>query len=341
LRAKKLAHRSRRFSDTFVVPENLQRATMSAVLHQEETSLDAEQDAFDKSISYVRALTAKYPGMIEFRTGAGHIFFDLIEHLPPVERLEEERRALCHLIEEHAYPLAASLYAQAVHITIAVSQKPLGPPPRVNALASFTAFDIEKGVLRHGFLSPEHPFPDFSELAINAGLTVECEPLNYHYHQLRDDRPIVPRHGASNFLINDYAGRNKDPAGGYEEKETNSAAPILSTKLVPRWLLEENKAIVVVPRISGAGGATHIPAYIRLLNASPHHHIYDDNPPAWKWEPAAKPEAKAAANPSQPKISSPPVAKPMPEEKPVIEPSKSFHYSFPAPGLSPLWYRPG
>jgi len=310
---------------------------MTALL-LEETPYRVENHGFDDSLAYLRMLVVKYPGVIEFKTGAGHLFFDLIKHIPPIHGFDEERRELCHLIEEHIYPLAASLYAQAVDITVTVSPHDLMPPRHVDALSSFTAFDSVSGLLHHGFLSPHHEPPDFADLSIASGMTIECRPLNYHYHQLFDDRSTRPQNATSNLLTRDYAGRNRDPKDGYKEDQVAlTPAPILDTKMVPRWILEGNTQGTqeVMPRISGANGATHIPAYVRLLNVSVHHHMYGEDLPVWRWRPEPKPQRKAEGAFG---LSTQRVARLMTDEQ-SPHPHRGIYVGVPPPGLMPGWYR--
>jgi hypothetical protein len=135
---------------------------------------------------YLKALATRYPGRIEFETGCGHIIHDLLARLPAVPQFENQKMALCKRIVDTVHPLAACLFAQSVHITLTMSDEPIRPPEVIAGLATYSAFDAESGVLRHGFLSAPTGVSYIEALAIPSGLGVLCEPLNLASHQFHD-----------------------------------------------------------------------------------------------------------------------------------------------------------
>ncbi len=150
---------------------------MTAALH--------EQPLGDER-KYLKALVARYPGRIEFETGAGHILYDLLARLPTIPQLDTQKMAFCKRIADTVYPLAACLFAQSVHMTITTSDDVLLPPAVIEGLGTYTAFDAEHDVLRHGFLSAPEGVAYLEALAIPSGVGVLCEPLDLASQQFHD-----------------------------------------------------------------------------------------------------------------------------------------------------------
>lgn len=198
-----------------------------------ETSFTVFDRPLGGALTYLKALVEKNPGVVEFRTGASHIFFDLVNHLPSIPNCERQKRELCHLIAELVYPLAANLSAQAVALTLTISGTSLTPPGVVKAMATYLALDANCGSVRHCFMSPEQRVPA-ATLTIPAGMSVLCEPLNYHYHQLKDDRELTPREATANLPV--QGNRNVDPAPSVDEKPPAAEYP------VPDWTSSDKPA---------------------------------------------------------------------------------------------------
>jgi hypothetical protein len=142
-------------------------------------------------LTYVVVLTQRASGAINFRTGTGRIFRDLLVHWPTLEDWEEEAQELCQKIADAVYPLASALYAQGVEINITISPTPLPAPTQIEAMATYLLFDTEQKIERHSFLSPHHSLPQTSLLALSKGITVLCRPLNLHYHEVEDDKSLA------------------------------------------------------------------------------------------------------------------------------------------------------
>lgn len=141
-----------------------------------------------RAAAYVQMLARAAPGFIEFRTGAGRVFRDLMVHWPTLDGWEDEAHEICERIADAVYPLAGALFAQAVEIKIVLSPAPLPGPETVGALCTYVVFDADSGHERRFFLSPHLTMPAPSALAIGGGIAVLCKPLHYRYHTLKDDR---------------------------------------------------------------------------------------------------------------------------------------------------------
>jgi hypothetical protein len=174
-------------------------------------SYPVRQNSFDGAVAlYIRAMINLHPSVIRFNTGAGRILSGLMTNLPLLGGLEDQRAEFCRNIEKYVYPLVANLYAQAVAMVIVTSSRALRPPTKVDALTTFLAYDIEQGILRRGFLTPRET-PDFPALSIHSGLTVQCRPLNYHYHRLKDWPGQFDPYFAGSALPNRaWINRNRD-----------------------------------------------------------------------------------------------------------------------------------
>jgi hypothetical protein len=165
----------------------------------EYASCVKEHPLDDKLKKYLAELVKQHPSTIQFKTGAGHIYYDLLAHWPVIPGWENEAKELCDHLADMAYPLAARLYAQAVSIMVRIGSTPIVLPPTPATMAVYVTFDISRGVARCLFLSPHQTTPPSEEMAISSGVAMLCEPLHYHYHQLHEDRGQRPRHGTGNF----------------------------------------------------------------------------------------------------------------------------------------------
>jgi hypothetical protein len=138
--------------------------------------------------SYIAVLTQRVPETLVFRTGSGRIFRDLLLHWPALEEWEEEAQDFCQHITDTVYPLTASLYAQAVEMTVVISSMPIEAPNHVDAMSTYLVFDLKSRIERHLFLSPHKPLPTKKIMSVPRGIAVFCRPLHYRYHTIKDDR---------------------------------------------------------------------------------------------------------------------------------------------------------
>lgn len=159
-----------------------------AYTHYDQSDLPLELRLGARMAAYVATLTRQASGFIEFRTGAGRIFRDLMLHWPTLDGWEDEAHDLCERIADAVYPLTSALFAQGVDMQIAISPAPLPGPEHIDALATYVVFDRQACCERRFFLSPRLPLPASRDMRIEGGIAVLCRPLHYRYHTLKDDR---------------------------------------------------------------------------------------------------------------------------------------------------------
>ncbi|MER2520839.1 MAG: hypothetical protein ABTQ34_09190 [Bdellovibrionales bacterium] len=149
------------------------------------------ENQLGEEIEYLRLAIRISPTPISFRTGTGHIYYELMERMPRIAGQDAARAKLCRQITEAVYPLAARLLAQAVEITLSFSPNiqtfPTSPPTMVTA----TGFDIGRMKIIHTFVPPQRRrWASITRPSnpIASGLLVICRPLRYRYHALKDTR---------------------------------------------------------------------------------------------------------------------------------------------------------
>ncbi len=142
--------------------------------------------------AYIDLLTERNPKTIFFRTGSGRFFRDLLLHWPVIDEYEDIAQLVCNKIVDNAYPLVASLFAQAVDMSIVISSAPLRPPKHIDALMTYMLFDPKNRVERVLFLSAKHALPSVDLLSAPKGVAVICKPINVNYHTLKDSRVFKP-----------------------------------------------------------------------------------------------------------------------------------------------------
>lgn len=151
-----------------------------------------EQKLGDEA-EYLRLATREYAGSTTFRTGTGHIYYELMDQLPRIAEQEKNRVLLSHRIEQAIYPLAARLLAQAVEITLNFSPAPQDFPTAPRTMLTATGFDIGQKKIIHAFIPPKRQRwgsvnRPKEPVTIASGLLVTCRPLRYRYHALKDTR---------------------------------------------------------------------------------------------------------------------------------------------------------
>lgn len=189
-------------------------SSLSQSINREEQGSDEEfalhKQPLGSGGDYLKALTTHYAGTLRFKTGSGHIFYDLVNSLPDLPSFDEDKIKLCRTIADIVYPLAARLYAQAVSIEISIASTNIAPPETIEDAAIYAAFDTPSQTISHCFLSPHHEIIAPAALSITSGMSILCEPFNYHYHQLKDRVGLRPRHAGSALPNRDWANRYVD-----------------------------------------------------------------------------------------------------------------------------------
>lgn len=147
-------------------------------------------------VAYIRELT-QFAEQIEFETGSGRIFQDLLARWPTLAGWEDEKVQLCFSIAQYCTMLAESFLAQAVRLKILIAAIPIARPDPA-AMANYLTFDATSGVGTNYFLKLREAGEKFQPSSIASGITVLCQPLNYQYHTLHEDYGRRPRHGAAN-----------------------------------------------------------------------------------------------------------------------------------------------
>ena len=223
---------------------------------------------------YLQTLVKQYAGTCSFRTGAGHIFFDLVNTLPEIPQHGVEKLRFCRLVADIIYPLAARLFAQSVSLHIVVDPEKNVAPETVSDLVVFATFDADHDVVTHFFLSPHHDSAAIHEASTGAGVSVLCEPSNYHYHQLNDDQGPRFLH-AGNAMP---ALKPEHPYSRVLSPDVVSLSPVIpktpDTKIEDITSTEINPVLTLIPDRVRLSGQRATSAFVSRSFALPQPHAY-------------------------------------------------------------------
>jgi hypothetical protein len=243
---------------------------MNALMSQKinESFATVHEQPLEKGVrDYLSSLVAHQPVSIQFNTGSGHIFYDLLLHWPIVPEQEDCALSICHWITETVYPFAATMYAQAVDVTIFSSPPASLLPLAAQSVTTCIHLDIKNQIVRVGYLAPNIPVPAVLKQPLAEGLTILCRPLNYFYHTIEDSISRYPSGSTSNLPVRHWANRNRDKIN--QEIEKASYPTNTQTKLVTTAAkMSKLPALVAAGEIVGTAITSQ-----RQPVPEPHHKI--------------------------------------------------------------------
>ena len=157
-------------------------------LRPEDALFVMREQPMDETLRlYLKRLGARGAFKVRMETDAQHILGDMAiqwpGHASDWPLWEDQALGVWTRIVDFVYALAANLYARSVVLNVSVANAPLPPPVLPQGFGTYVAFDVERRVIRHCFLSPHRDPPEAVRENVPAGLVLVAEPVGFHFHQ--------------------------------------------------------------------------------------------------------------------------------------------------------------